>query len=132
MPRAKHKLTGSGSLAHADRKENPSIYAKRAEAPPNVTADNAQDCIHIPVTLTLRPAYTGDSSGRVVMCPIDGDAWHLFWKWSRGPWAGWYVYWYLPRGMPLSAGLLELSDRYEQVLAGQRQPIKDTPRPQSH
>lgn len=123
------KTNRKGSLARADRKENPSTYARRPMSDPHPSSAPTGIPSELGQAVRLHPAFTGDTTGRVVMSPTDNDAWHLFWKWSRGEWEGHYVYWYLPRGVAVSEGLRELSDRYEQVLAGDRRPIRDRPRP---
>ena len=72
----------------------------------------------------------GDSAVRLVLCPVEGDGWHLYCKWHAGRWAGHYVYWRVWDPEGLADGLVLLGERYEQVLAGTRRPLKDSPRPQ--
>jgi hypothetical protein len=119
-----------GSIARRDRRDNPETYARSRGARVNATppAEDLRPVVGPGQRLALAMGY--DDSGRLVICPDGRGGHHVFWKWHAGRHAGHYVYWRVWEPSGLVPGLEALSDRYEEVLAGIRRPIKDTPRPE--
>jgi hypothetical protein len=123
------KLKKIASIARRDRKENPETYARSVEARKHAAHAPEEVRPSVGPRQQVSLAMGFDDSGRLVICPTEEGGYHLYWKWHAGKYRGHYVYWRVWEPTGLIAGLEALSDRYEQVLAGARTPIKDTPRP---
>jgi hypothetical protein len=124
------RLKKMASIARRDKLDHPETYARARQRGAN--APQAPEGVRAAVGLGggLQLAMVFDDGGRLSMCPDGNGGCHLFWKWHAGRFKGHYVYWRVWEPTGLIVGLHMLSDRYEEVLAGYRQPIKDTPRPE--
>lgn len=67
----------------------------------------------------------GRDDGVLKICPTENPmACYVYWRWSRGRWAGYYLC-SLCSLYELSSGLAQLAGKIEEVQTGLRKPTKD-------